>query len=275
MLFVARLFCIAYTHSREICTTCCADETEAECKSLDNNDWEFYLSTVFFVVLCCCFSALCGFTEARRKQKGISFAAAWSIPQAMPVLRTWPRRSVSVSDAMNGLERDESGWAPLSDDENDQKKYPVAGLVDDTGMAFGFVTSMPQSVLGSVSASLRRQNPAATAAPISPREPELTVWISRDGEPTPYPTNTGVHQAESHGGRNRVETSTSSTRRDDGAQNSGGGTRYSVANNLHEPLIFGDGVIGRGAAADGTRNGDRDGVEEGKSAEGIEVGGER
>lgn len=262
-----------YTHSREVCTSCCSDESEAECKSLENNDWEFYLSTVFFVVLCCCFSALCGFTEARRKQKGISFAAAWSIPQAMPVLRTWPRRSVSVSDAMNGMERDESGWAPLSDDEGDQKKYPVAGLVDDTGMAFGFVTSMPQSVLGSVSASLRRQNPAATAPPVSPREPELTVWISRDGEPTPYPTTTGVSRVESQGVRERVETS--NARRDNGTQNSGGGMRYSVANNLHEPLIFGDGVIGRGAAVGGTRNGDGDGVEEGKAAEGVEVDGAR
>lgn len=105
------------------------------------------------------------------------------------------------------------GWTPLSDDEEDLKRYPVAGLVDDTGVAYGFATSMPQSLLDSVSTSMRRQ--ASPAAPLSdsPREPELTVWISRDGAFfRPNPTNTvsqGQREVGAEGHHRDTETASS------------------------------------------------------------------
>lgn len=117
----------------------------------------------------------------RRKKKGISFAQAWSVPQAMPILRTWPGRSVSASDTLHAEGQcEEQHWAPLPDDEEDLKHYPVAGLVDDSGVAFGFVSSMPQTLLGSVASSLGRPRPATMNPPPSPQEPELTVYISRE-----------------------------------------------------------------------------------------------
>lgn len=195
----------------------------------------------------------------------------------MPVLRTWPRRSVSMSDAMPEMERGTDGWAALSDDENDQKRYPVAGLVDDTGMAFGFKTSMPQSLLGSVSASLRRQHPAAAVAPVNPPEPELTVWISRDGAPTSYHISSAEVQGDASRGQGR--DGTSSTGREGASRNSGRGRGHVVTNNLQEPLIFGDETIGRGVAVGGTSSGNGGGVaggdEEGKESDEVGAGGER
>lgn len=155
-------------------------ESDNECRALES-DWEFYASTLFFVCLCCCFSVLCGFTEVRRKKKGVSFAQAWSVPQAMPILRTWPGRSLSASDVLPGGEAEGEHWTPLSDDEDGNKQYPVAGQVDESTMAFAFVTSMPQSLLGSVAASMSQLSSGRNVAPPSPQEPELTVWISRDG----------------------------------------------------------------------------------------------
>lgn len=193
-------------------------------------NWEFYASTLFFICLCCCFSVLCGLSEVRRKKKGITFAQAWSIPQAMPVLRTWPRRSVSVSDAMTDLARDGGeGWTPLSEDQDDLKRYPVAGLVDDTAVTFGFVATMPQSLLGNVSASLRRQGsipPPITTEP--PQEPELTVWISREGA-SAHPM--GLVSESPRGGlegRNDVPLGRIDTNED---------RSLTMLNNLQQPLI--------------------------------------
>eukprot|EP00752_Nemacystus_decipiens_P006356 g5730.t1 len=164
-------------YSEGTCSTCCAIESDSECNSPES-EWEFIASALFFICLCCCFTALCGFTEIRRKKKGISFAEAWSVPQGMPILQTWPRRSVSASDVNQvGVDGEGQQWASLADGEDDPKRYPVAGLVDDSGMAFGFVSSLPQSILTSVATSLGQ---SGSAAPPSPQEPELTVWIARD-----------------------------------------------------------------------------------------------
>lgn len=186
-----------------------------------------------------------------------------------------------MSDAIPELERDAEGWAALSDEETDQKRYPVAGLVDDTGMAFGFKTSMPQSLLGSVSASLRRQNPSATVAPAPPPEPELTVWISRDGAPTSYHLNSSDVQVDVSSEEGRDGTSASSTGQE-GANHDrnlrrGRGRGNAVANNLQEPLIFGDGdgTVGRGIAVGGTSGGGAGVDEEGKCSDGIGARGER
>lgn len=176
--------------------------------------------------LCCCFSVLCGFTEVRRKKKGISFAQAWSVPQAMPILRTWPGRSLSASDVLPTGEGDGRHWAPLSDDEEDLKRYPVAGLVDDSGMAFGFVSSLPQSLLGSAATSLRNGTATVMMEPPSPQEPELTVWISRDGE--------GGLSSPGVAERTAVATGTA------GSEGSSGRGAVVVGNNLHEPLILED-----------------------------------
>lgn len=124
------------------------------------------------------------------------------------------------------------GWAPLSDDEEDLKRYPVAGLVDDTGVAYGFATSMPQSLLDSVSSSMRRQ--ASPVAPLSdsPREPELTVWISRDGA---YfrPTNTVAQGQGEIGAERHRDTETASSER-----NAGG----VMNDSLEQPLMDEHGV---------------------------------
>lgn len=207
-----------------------------------DSEWEFYASTLFFICLCCCFTALCGFTEVRRKKKGISFAQAWSVPQAMPILRTWPRRS---SDPDMDQTDGESPWAALSDNEDD-KRYPVAGLVDDSGMAFGFVSSMPQSLLGSAT-SLGR---VASPAPPSPQEPELTVWVSRDHDGTSTSTCGGAESA--------VEASTteSAISGRSGPSRLGRGQQRAVVvgNDLEEPLMLDGTGPGRGDLQTGDAN---------------------
>ncbi|CAM9764690.1 unnamed protein product, partial [Laminaria digitata] len=165
-------------YSNGTCSTCCSVAADSECAMLES-DWEFYASTLFFVCLCCCFTALCGYTEVKRKKKGISFAEAWSVPQAMPVLRTWPGRSLSASDMLPGQGGEEQHWAQLSDNEGDLKKYPVAGLVDDSGVTFGFVASMPQSLLSSLAPPMRRPGSTRDAPPGSQMEPELTIRVPR------------------------------------------------------------------------------------------------
>lgn len=142
---------------------------------------------------------------------------------------------------MSGLPIDGEGWTPLSDDEDDLKRYPVAGLVDDSGIPYGIVTSMPQSLLGSVTASLRRQATVSPSPPPTSQEPELTVWISRDGIPTDPGGSIGVVAASSTGqagggGRPRTESSQDTER----VRSQGG----MVSNSLQEPLIFGDGGVG-------------------------------
>lgn len=223
--------------SAEECITCCTVEADSECSSLES-DWEFYASALFFVCLCCCFSVLCGFTEVRRKKKGISFAEAWSVPQAMPILRTWPGRSLSASDIVPPGRAGEEGqhWSPLSDDEEDLKRYPVAGLVDEPPMAFGFVTSLPQSLLGSVANSLRPAGSVRNQAPHLPQEPEVTVWVSREGQ---------VEVAAGQGGVGdtvveAIEGQDGRTRRDRGSQVDDNERGVAVGNDLHEPLMFGD-----------------------------------
>lgn len=166
---------------------------------------------------------MCGFIEVRRKRKGISFAQAWSVPQAMPILRTWPRRSVSASDIVSQGEGTGQQWSVLSDDGEDSKRFPVAGLVDDSGMAFGFMTSLPQSLLSTVAASIRRSASSRNAHPPSPQEPELTVYLSRD------------HQealVEVGAPSTAVEATTE--------EGSGGGRAVVVGNDLQEPLMFED-----------------------------------
>lgn len=244
----------AKTRSVDGCATCCADEADTECTSLDS-DWEFYASTLFFVCLCCCFSVLCGFTEVRRKKKGISFAEAWSVPQAIPILRTWPRRSLSASDILpaerGGEERPQ--WSPLSDDEEDLKSYPVAGLVDDSSVAFGFVTSLPQSLLGTVTTSLRHADPARHLAPPSPQEPEVTVWVGREGQLEGAIGQGGVvgRIVEARGGRDER------TRRDRGSQEDEEERGVAVGNDLQEPLIFGDdGSVPGRATVEGGNSGE-------------------
>lgn len=134
-------------------------------------------------------------------------------------------------------------WAPLSDDEEDLKRYPVAGLVDDSGMAFGFVTSMPQSLLSSVATSLRR---SGTPNPPSPQEPELTVWISRDGGGASALTASAYHG----GPVSAVEAArpgSSNGRSGSGDSRPGAGAGHQqravvVGNDLEEPLMLdGDG----------------------------------
>lgn len=135
----------------------------------------------------------------------------------------------------------ESPWAALSDNEDDLKRYPVAGLVDDSGMAFGFVTSMPQSLLSSVSNTL---GPSASPAPPSPQEPELTVWVSREHEGASTSTNGGAVSA--------VEASA----RDDSSGRSSGPSRLGrrqqqavvVGNDLEQPLMVDGSGPGRGDA---------------------------
>lgn len=212
------------------------------------SDWEFYASTLFFVCLCCCFTALCGYTEVRRKKKGISFAEAWSVPQAMPILRTWPGRSLSSSDMMpgEGGQDQDHHWAQLSDSEEDLKKYPVAGLVDDSGVAFGFVASMPQYLLGSLAPPMTHPDSTREAPPGSQMEPELTIRIPRArgagagagaavveaGDAVQAAVAT---RAEGFGGTEEA-----------GRLPRGGGqataSTAAVGNDLQEPLIFGDGT---------------------------------
>ncbi|CAN0028720.1 unnamed protein product, partial [Hapterophycus canaliculatus] len=225
------------------CSTCCTIQADIDCQQLES-EWEFYASTLFFICLCCCFTALCGFTEVRRKKKGISFAQAWSVPQAMPILRTWPRRPLSASDVTEAADGagSEAGqqWAPLSDDEEDLKRYPVAGLVDDSGMAFGFVTSMPQSLLSSVATSLRQ---SGTPNPPSPQEPELTVWISRDSGGA-----SALAASAYHGGPvsavEAARTGSSNDRSSSGDVRPGVGQQVGqqravvVGNDLEEPLML-------------------------------------
>lgn len=213
--------------SEDTCSTCCAIEADSECNNLES-EWEFYASTLFFVCLCCCFTALCGFTEIRRKKKGISFAEAWSVPQAMPILQTWPRRSVSASD-VNQVDGEGQQWASLGDGEDDPKRYPVAGLVDDSGMAFGFASSLPQSILTSVATSLGQ---SGSVAPPSPQEPELTVWIARDALGT---VEARRPQQDSGGGG----FSGSSRSSGGGAGRAGGRQQRAVVigNDLEEPLV--------------------------------------
>lgn len=133
----------------------------------------------------------------------------------------------------------ESPWAALSDNEDDLKRYPVAGLVDDSGMAFGFVTSMPQSLLSSVSNTL---GPSASPAPPSPQEPELTVWVSRGHE--------GVSPSMNGGAVSAVAASAT----EDSSSRSSGPSRLGrrqqravvVGNDLEEPLMVDGTGPGRG-----------------------------
>lgn len=223
------------------------------------SDWEFYASTLFFVCLCCCFTALCGYTEVRRKKKGISFAEAWSVPQAMPILRTWPGRSLSSSDMMPGQGGDEQHWAQLSDNEEDLKKYPVAGLVDDSGVAFGFVASMPQSLLSSLAPPMRHPDSTRDPPPGSQTEPELTIRIPRARGAGTAAVEAGdtvqavvSTRAEGYGG-----TEEAGRLPRGGGQTSAGAAV--VGNNLQEPLMFGDGTapsrrdvgVARGGSASG------------------------
>lgn len=169
----------------------------------------------------------------------------------MPILRTWPRRPLSASDvteAADGSTGSDAGqhWAPLSDDEEDLKKYPVAGLVDDSGMAFGFVTSMPQSLLSSVATSLRR---SGTPNPPSPQEPELTVWISRDSGGTSALTSSTYHT----GPISAVEATrpgSSNDRSSGGDERQGMGQQRAVVvgNDLEEPLMLDE--VGAGAGTE-------------------------
>eukprot|EP00903_Cladosiphon_okamuranus_P018071 g16630.t1 len=216
-------------YSEDTCISCCSIEADSECNGRES-EWEFWASTLFFVCLCCCFTALCGITEIRRKKKGISFAEAWSVPQAMPILQTWPRRSVSASD-VNQLGGEGQQWASLADGEDDPKRYPVAGLVDDSGMAFGFVASLPQSILTSVATSLGQ---SSSVPPPSPQEPELTVWIARD-DVGALGTVEASRPQENFGGGGFSGSSGSSS----GASRSGGRQQRAVVvgNDLEEPLV--------------------------------------
>lgn len=228
------------------------------------SDWEFYASTLFFVCLCCCFTALCGYTEVRRKKKGISFAEAWSVPQAMPILRTWPGRSLSASDMLPGGQGEDQHWAQLSDNEEDLKQYPVAGLVDDSGVAFGFVASMPQSLLSSLAPPMRHPD-SNRVAPAAPRmEPELTIRVPR------------AHGAAVEAG-DVVEAAVATRAEEYSGADEAGSVRparaggHAVGNDLQEPLMFGDGTAPhvREAALDGGSGGVRQGVDA------AEVGGYR
>ncbi|CAB1097916.1 unnamed protein product [Ectocarpus sp. CCAP 1310/34] len=253
------------------CDTCCSIEN-LDCTKVDS-EWDFYASTLFFICLCCCFTALCGLTEVRRKKKGISFAQAWSVPQAMPILRTWPRRSASSSDMSQAGGEVGTQWAALSDDEEDLKRYPVAGLVDDSGMAFGFVTTLPQTLLSSVATSLRQ---AGSPSPPSPQEPELTVWISRDNEgaSASAPAHRGIGGGSGASAVTGVEANSSeeSSRGSSGATRAAGGRQQRavvVGNDLEEPLML-DGVgtgPGRGGgAAGGIERRQFDGESSGRAA---------
>ncbi|CAN0346583.1 unnamed protein product [Ascophyllum nodosum] len=176
----------------------------------------------------------------------------------MPILRTWPGRSVSASDVVAaeggadvGGHHQGQHWQPLSDEEDDLKQYPVAGLVDDSGVAFGFVTSMPQSFLGTVAASLGRPRPTTMNPPPTPQEPELTVWISRERDhgvnrestlSRPHSvTGTAVTTgADAQSARDRV-----------GPDPEGGravvvGNEVQIGNGLTEPLVAGETGPGRG-----------------------------
>ncbi|CAM9362457.1 unnamed protein product [Ectocarpus sp. 4 AP-2014] len=254
------------------CDTCCSIEN-LDCTKIDS-EWDFYASTLFFICLCCCFTALCGFTEVRRKKKGISFAQAWSVPQAMPILRTWPRRSASNSDMSQAGGEVGTQWAALSDDEEDLKRYPVAGLVDDSGMAFGFVTTLPQTLLSSVATSLGQ---AGSPSPPSPQEPELTVWISRENEGASA-SAAAHHGIGGGGGGGSAVTGVEANRSEESSRGSGGATRAAggrqqravvVGNDLEEPLML-DGVgtgPGRGGgAAGGIERRQTDGETSGRAA---------
>ncbi|CAM9996312.1 unnamed protein product [Ectocarpus fasciculatus] len=252
------------------CGTCCAIE-ELDCSKIDS-EWDFYASTLFFICLCCCFTALCGFTEVRRQKKGISFAQAWSVPQAMPILRTWPRTSGSNSDMSQAGGEVGTQFSALSDDEEDLKRYPVAGLVDDSGMAFGFVTTLPQTLLSSVATSLGQ---AGSPSPPSPQEPELTVWIARDNEGAS--ASAPAHHGVGGGGGSAV-TGVEANRPGESGGRSSGATRAAggrqqravvVGNDLEEPLML-DGVgtgPGRGGgAAGGVERGHTGGEASGRAA---------
>lgn len=261
---------IAVCVSEVSCDTCCSIEN-LDCTKIDS-EWDFYASTLFFICLCCCFTALCGFTEVRRKKKGVSFAQAWSVPQAMPILRTWPNRSASNSDMSQAGGEVGTQWAALSDDEEDLKRYPVAGLVDDSGMAFGFVTTLPQTLLSSVATSLGQ---AGSPSPPSPQEPELTVWISRDNEGASV--SAVAHHGIGAGGGSAVagveaNRSEESSRGSSGATRAAGGRQQRtvvVGNDLEEPLMV-DGVrtgAGTGGgAAGGIERRQTDGETSGRSA---------
>lgn len=175
---------------------------------------------------------MCGFTEIRRKKKGVSFAEAWSVPQGMPILQTWPRRSVSASD-LNQADGEGQQWAALANGEDDTKRYPVAGLVDDSGMAFGFVSSLPQSILTSVATSLGQ---SGSPPPPSPQEPELTVWIARDNVGALGTVEASRPQQDSGGGGLSGSGGGGSS---SGASRAGGRQQRAVVigNDLEEPLV--------------------------------------
>lgn len=151
----------------------------------------------------------------------------------MPILQTWPRRSVSSSD-INQVDGEVQQWASLADGdgEDDAKSYPIAGLVDDSGMAFGFVSSLPQSILTSVATSLGQ---SGAVPPPVPREPELTVWIARDDVGALGTTEASRPQQESGGGG----LSGGSSRSTSEASRAGGRRQRAVVigNDLEEPLV--------------------------------------
>ncbi len=161
------------------------------------------------------------------------------MPQAMPILPSWPRRSVSASDVSGvshgHIDAEGHQWASLSDDMTGDgaKGYPVAGLVDDSGVAFGFVSSLPQSLMASVRTSLGHHQPTSPSPPV-PQEPELTVWISRDNVGALGTVETSRPQQDSGGGGGNSS----------GASRVGGSSNRHqrpvvVGNDLEEPLVLG------------------------------------
>lgn len=148
----------------------------------------------------------------------------------MPILQTWPRRSVSASD-VNQVDGEGQQWASLADGEDDAKRYPIAGLVDDSGMAFGFVSSLPQSILTSVATSLGQ---SGSPPPPSPQEPELTVWIARENVGALGTVEASRPQQDSGGGG-----LSGSSRSSSGASRTGGRRQRAVVigNDLEEPLV--------------------------------------
>lgn len=162
----------------------------------------------------------------------------------MPILRTWPGRSLSSSDMMPGQGGEDQHWAQLSDSEEDLKKYPVAGLVDDSGVAFGFVASMPQYLLGSLGPPMTHPDSTREAPPGSQMEPELTIRMPRARgmgagaavvEAGDAVEAAAAMRAEGSGGTEEA-----------GRLPRGGGhataSTAAVGNDLQEPLMFGDGT---------------------------------
>ena len=163
---------------------------------------------------------------------------------------------MSASD-VNQVNGEGQQWASLADGEDDPKRYPVAGLVDDSGMAFGFVSSLPQSILTSVATSLGQ---SGSAAPPSPQEPELTVWIARDDVGALGTVEARRPQQDSEGCG-----FSGSSRSSSGAGRAGGRRQQQravvIGNDLEEPLVVegagparGTSLLGRTRSASSSSN---------------------